>query len=413
MLTIAVRGIRDNPFRFIATGLAIILGIGFFVGTSVLTTSVNQSLNDGVAQAFSHVDAAVQSTTSIQVGSIKIRPRISPDILPTLRALPDVAAATGFVNGYAQVVGTNGKVLSGGTPSAFNWISEPELNPLTIVAGHAPTAADEVVVDQGSLADAGLHLGEKVRLLPMPASEPFVLVGVMAYKNGSGSGGQRMVALSDAGAQRVFATTEVNQIFVAGHHGIAPSALVASLDHVLPKGQQAETGQQFRKDLEDALGTITNFIRLVLRVFAVVALVVGAFIIYNTFSITVAQRIREMALLRAIGATRGRVGRRGTRRLVPRSAVRHTPRVAGAHALQCGGHTARHRCGPAGRRPGLGCHPRHDHHGAGRRHSGTAGRPHTTDRRTARRRHRRGRFVPSALRCGDRSGRRWRGGRRR
>ena len=308
MLTIAVRGVRNNPFRFVATGLAIVLGIGFFVGTSVLTASVSQTLNSSVTQAFNNVDAAVQSSSYIEAQGFKIRPRISRDLIPKIEAVPQAAAVAPFVTGYAQVVGSDGKVLSGGSPSAFAWISQQRLNPLHLVSGHAPVGDNQLVVDQGSFVDGHFHLGQKVRLLPLGADQLFTVVGVMEYKS-SNQEAQRLVALSQAGAARVFATTEVNQVFVAARSGTTNSQLVAAVAKVLPKGVEAETGAQFRTDLQNALGSIVSFISTALRIFAAVALIVGAFIIYNTFSITVAQRTREMALLRAIGATRRQVTR--------------------------------------------------------------------------------------------------------
>jgi putative ABC transport system permease protein len=308
MLTIAVRGVRNNPFRFVATGLAIVLGIGFFVGTSVLTASVSRTLDSSVTQAFSNVDAAVQSSSYIEAQGFKIRPRISRDLIPKVEAVPQAAEVAPFVTGYAQVVGSDGKVLSGGSPSAFAWISQPRLNPLQLVSGHAPEGDNQLVVDQGSFTDGHFHLGQRVRLLPLGTAQRFTLVGVMKYKSADQEA-QRLVALSQAGAARVFATTEVNQIFVAARPGTTNSQLASAVAKVLPKGVQAESGAQFRTDLQNALGGIVSFISTALRVFAAVALIVGAFIIYNTFSITVAQRTREMALLRAIGATRRQVTR--------------------------------------------------------------------------------------------------------
>jgi putative ABC transport system permease protein len=308
MLTIAVRGVRNNPFRFVATGLAIVLGIGFFVGTSVLTASVSRTLNSSVTQAFSSVDAAVQSSSYIEAQGFKIRPRISRDVIPKIESLPQVAAVAPFITGYAQVVGSDGKVLSGGTPSAFAWVSQPRLNPLHLVSGHAPEGDNQLVVDNGSFVDGHFRLGQQVRLLPLGIDQTFTLVGVMEYKSADQEA-QRSVALSQTGAARVFATTEVNQIFVAARPGTNSSQLVSAIAKVLPQGIQVQTGTQFRTDLQNALGGVVSFISTALRVFAAVALIVGAFIIYNTFSITVAQRTREMALLRAIGATQRQVTR--------------------------------------------------------------------------------------------------------
>ena len=229
-------------------------------------------------------------------------------MIPKIESLPQVAAVAPFITGYAQVVGSDGKVLSGGTPSAFAWISQPRLNPLHLVRGHAPEGDNQLVVDNGSFVDGHFRLGQQVRLLPLGVDQTFTLVGVMEYKSADQEA-QRSVALSQAGAAGVFATTEVNQIFVAARSGTSSSQLVSAIANVLPQGIQVETGTQSGRTTEPRPGGIVSFISTALRVFAAVALIVGAFIIYNTFSITVAQRTREMALLRAIGATRRQVTR--------------------------------------------------------------------------------------------------------
>ena len=140
MLTIALRGIANNPFRYAATALAIVLGIAFFVATSVMTTSFEDSLNQSIAEAFEEVDAAVRSTDIIETPFIDIRERIPPSVADEAAAVDGVAWAFPFLSGYAQVVAADGKTVGGADANAqaVAWIDDPVASPFTVVSGRAP-----------------------------------------------------------------------------------------------------------------------------------------------------------------------------------------------------------------------------------------------------------------------------------
>ena len=307
MLTIALRGVANNPFRYVATALAIVLGIAFFTATSVLTTSFSDSLNQSIAEAFEDVDAAVRSSNTIETPVFDIRERIPPSVADEVAAVDGVAWAFPFLAGYAQAVTASGKTVGGANASAQGvaWIDEPDANPFTVVEGRAPTADDEVAIDIDTFDAGGFALGDELRVLPLPADVTFTVVGTIEDTSGSFAG--EVLAFSFAGAATVFGGAEVDQVFVGADEGISPEQLVdrinAQLGALSGGGLEAVTGDTLTDEFQELIGTIANIVETALRVFAGVALAVGAFVIYNTFTITVAQRIREMALLRAIGAS--------------------------------------------------------------------------------------------------------------
>lgn len=302
MLTIALRGIANNPFRYFATALAIVLGIAFFTATSVLTTSFQESLNDSIAEAFVDVDAAVRSAEIIETPVIDIRERIPPAVADDIAEVDGVAWAYPFLTGYAQVVAADGKTVGGADANAqaIAWIDDDAVNPLTIVAGRAPSEPDEVAVDASTFDDGGFSLGDSVQVLPLGPQPRFTVVGTV---DDGGTFGGQVLSLSYEGAATVLGGSEVDQIFVGAAAGVTPDQLAERLNRHLGADLEAVTGATLTDEFQQVVGTFTGIIEIALQVFAGVALFVGAFVIYNTFTITVAQRTREMALLRAIGAT--------------------------------------------------------------------------------------------------------------
>ena len=302
MLTIALRGIANNPFRYVATALAIVLGIAFFTATSVLTTSFEDSLNDSIAEAFQDVDTAVRSANTIETPIIDIRERIPPTVADEIAEVDGVAWVFPFLAGYAQVVAADGKTIGGADANAqaIAWIDDDEVNPLAVVEGRAPAEPDEVVIDVNTFDEGGFSLGDSVQVLPLGPQQRFTVVGTI---DDQGTFGGQVLSFSFAGATTVFGGSEVDQIFVGAAEGITPDGLAERLNQQLGADLEAVTGDTLTGEFQEVVGTFTNIIEIALQIFAGVALFVGAFVIYNTFTITVAQRTREMALLRAIGAT--------------------------------------------------------------------------------------------------------------
>ena len=309
MFQIAIRGLKQHPFRYLATAVAIILGVGFFIATSVMTTSFQDTLNGSIAEAFDDVDGAVRSTDVIETDFFDIRQKIPASTADQIAEIDGVAGAAAFLTGYAQVVDGTGKVLDAGgqPPQGVAWIDDETVSPYVISDGRAPVAPNEVVLDVDTFADGDFAIGDRVRVLPLPETVQFEVVGV-ATTDGEGFAGQTL-AFSFDGAAEVFGTTDVDQIFVVADDGVDQATLRAAIAAELPDGLEAITGDTLVGEFEDIIGSVTGIINTALQIFAFIALFVGAFVIYNTFSITVVQRGREMALLRAIGASTKQVSR--------------------------------------------------------------------------------------------------------
>lgn len=310
MFQIAIRGLKQNPFRYFATVVAIVLGVAFFIATSVMTTSFQDTLNGSIAEAFDDVDGAVRSTDVIETDFFDIRQKIPAATAETIADIDGVEAAAAFLTGYAQIVTDDGKVLDDGgqPPQGVAWIDDDVVNPYVITDGRAPSAPNEIVVDVDSFNEGNFAIGDQARVLPLPAAVPFEIVGVITSDADDDFAGQTL-AFSFDGASEVFGTSDVDQIFVVAQDGVDQVALQASIAAELPDGLEAITGETLIGEFEDLIGSVTGIINTALQVFAFIALFVGAFVIYNTFSITVVQRSREMALLRAIGASTKQVSR--------------------------------------------------------------------------------------------------------
>lgn len=306
MLTISLRNIKSHPGRYLSTVVAIILGVSFFIGTGVLTSTVEQSLNNSIGEAFTEVDTVVRSSDSIEVGGFEIRSQIPAELADEIAQVDGVGDVAASMRGYAQIVGVDGKVLDG-QAYGTNWI-EGEGNPYDLIEGRAPSGPTEIIIDTASLEDSGYAIGDQVRVLPLPADQLLTIVGTAAYATENDlAGGENLVAFDFATATAVFGSSNVEFIVAQVADGVTPEQLVDNLNAAgITAGDvpvEAITGKALGEEFQELIGTITGVISTALQVFALIALAVGVFIIYNTFTILVAQRSREMALLRAIGST--------------------------------------------------------------------------------------------------------------
>ena len=231
-----------------------------------------------------------------------------------MRTVPGVADAQPFLEGYGQLLGRDGKPIGGNGPptQAANWVGDPALNPYRLVAGHAPRAADEVVINRGAAKTGHLALGMTTTLLtPQPLRVH--IVGIATFGTADGFGPGTFTGMTLPAAQLHLTgprgpgpgPAQLSQILVRAAPGVPDAELAARLRPVLPAGVQAITGAQLAtENLDDINSGFLGFLSTGLTAFAAIALLVAAFSIYNTFSILAAQRGRESALLRALGGTR-------------------------------------------------------------------------------------------------------------
>jgi putative ABC transport system permease protein len=311
MLALVLRGFVQRKLRVLLTGIAVALGVALMAGTYILTDTINHSFA-GIFQTADENKSVVISPTE-NLGS-NVTSEVSPiteAMLARVRATPGVEAATGAIFTPGTFLDTHRKRLTTDGAPAFIASELPaRFESFHPVRGHLPTGPGEVAIDQATAERHSLKIGQQMIVAGSAVAKRYTIVGIVKFAGGQSFGGAGAALLTPGEAQRVLGETgRFDQLDVAARAGVTPAQLRDRLRALLPRTVAVRTGaQQAAKDtsnLESNLG----FLRTFLLVFAYVALVVGAFIIFNTFSITVAQRTRELGLLRTLGASRAQIMR--------------------------------------------------------------------------------------------------------
>ncbi|MDT0306621.1 FtsX-like permease family protein [Streptomyces sp. DSM 44917] len=311
-LRLSAASLRAHRRRFAGTFLAVLLGTGFLAGTLVMGDTLRAAFDTMFGNATGGTDAVVRGADEITVEDEPFGTRrpVDTSLLPRIEALPEVAAAAPGIEGFGQLLDAEGEPVGGGGPQtlAGNWIADPGLNPYALAEGRAPAAPGEAVINRGAAEDGGLAIGDTTTLLT-PDPLTVTITGLVTFGGQDGMGENTFTGLTEADAQRL---TErpgtAGTLQVRAAQGVAQDALVRALTPLLPEGVEAVTGEEATAENTDAIsGQFLDGFTTGLTAFAGVALLVAAFTIHNTFAIVVAQRTRENALLRALGATRRQV----------------------------------------------------------------------------------------------------------
>ena len=314
MLKIIMRGLLARKFRLFATALAVTLGVAFMAGTLVLTDTFGKTFDDLSAGVYKGTDAVVRATATFNGPQFtgEQRPFVNASLASTLGQVPGVAAVEGSVFGYTRLIGKNGKALgnpANGAPTlGGNWNQVAALNPWHLVAGRAPQAAGQVVIDKKSATDGHLRVGDFTTVLVKGPPQRVQVVGIIGFGTADSPGGASVVLFTTPVAQQLVAAPgKYTSILFVAKPGVSQQQLVSNLKSSLPHGLEAITGAALIKESQDQFAKVLAFFNTFLLIFAIVALLVGAFMIFNTFSITVAQRTRENGLMRALGASKRQV----------------------------------------------------------------------------------------------------------
>jgi len=308
----ALRGIQGRKLRTALTAIAIVLGVAMVCGTYVLTDSISQAFDAIFASTYRNTDAVITGKRAFSgsANGNSVNPSFDESLLPKVKALPDVGAALGGVQGDAHLIGKNGKaIVFGGAPNIGFSVdpSQPRFNSLTLVKGAWP-GAGEVIVDEATAGKKGLVVGQTIGIQSRGPVNRFRISGIARYGAVSSIGGATLAGFDLKTAQSLFDKVgQLDQIRVAAKNGVSPKRLVTEIRTILPANTQARTGTaQATSDANDTTSFL-SFLQKVLLAFGLIALFVGAFVIANSLSITIAQRTREFATLRTIGASRGQV----------------------------------------------------------------------------------------------------------
>ncbi|SDP54724.1 putative ABC transport system permease protein [Streptomyces sp. cf386] len=329
---LSVSSLRAHKRRFAGTFLAVFLGVAFLAGTLVMGDTLRAGFDTMFGKATSGTDAVVRSADAITTPgeSEGVREPVGTDLVTTVEKVPGVAAVAPNIQGAGQLVGRNGEPIGGqGPPTlAGNWIADPELNAYQLADGRIPQKSGEVVVDRGTAERGGLKIGDTTTLRT-PDPVKVTIVGLATFGGEDGMAQVTFTGMTQADAEKYLTARpgEAASIQVRAGPGVSQQELVDALTPVLPKGIEAITGQESAQENTDMISSqfLTVFTTFLL-VFSGVALLVATFSIHNTFAIVVAQRTRENALLRALGASRRQVT---ASTLVEATAVAVTASAAG------------------------------------------------------------------------------------
>lgn len=314
MLRLSLRNVLAHKARFLLTTLAVVMGVGFVVGSFVVTDSLRRSIDQLFTDITSGVDVSVRAESAIEgAGATESRGRIPADVVEVVRGVDGVAAAEATVGGYAQLVDSSGEPMTttGAPFLGVSWGHVAELRPATLDQGRAPDGPHEVAIDRGTATDAGFGLGDTTEVLLADGTRPEVtIVGIFTFGEANGLLGARLTAFDvDVAGDLLGAGDQVDSVDVVAEPGVSPAEVARRIDAVLPDGAEAVTSDQVTDEAGDAVATFLDPFQNILLGFAAIALFVSAFFINNTFSIVVGQRTRQLALLRSLGASPAQVTR--------------------------------------------------------------------------------------------------------
>ena len=316
MLRIALKGILGRKARLVLTSLAVILGTAFLSGTAVFSATLNRTFDNLFSDVFRNVDSYVRSTQVIEADfGAEERQRIPAELIATIEAVPGVGDVQGDIQAFARIIGKDGQPLGsdGAGPPTFGSVGEEFKGALwTISEGKFPSNSTEVALDEASAKAGKYVVGDKVKVVAQAGSREFTLVGIAGYGDVRSPGGATFALFDLATAQEFLAKPGfVDAILISGDGSASDEELAKAINAVIPSSYKTETltGAEITKETQDQIGSALSFFSILLSTFSYIALGVGSFVIYNVFSISAAQRQRENALLRAIGASKKQVTR--------------------------------------------------------------------------------------------------------
>lgn len=313
MIRTTLNSLWSHKRRLISTCLAVILGVAFMAGTLVLTSTINSVFDDLFANVNDGTDAIVRGPELFksEQGGIQ-RDAISEDSLQKVEAVAGVAAASPFIaTEELTLLDKRGDPMGGQGPPTIvgSWGTVKQLNPYTVVSGRAPEADGEAVIDRAVANDGPFKVGDQIVLVTADGQEKLKVVGITRFGDADSAAGSIYVGITFKQVQAFAGEAgKLDEVDIQAKAGVTPEQLVKNLQaaDIAPKAVVV-TGAEAAKEQATVLKDLFGFFSKILLVFAFIALFVGIFIISNTFGILVAQRTKELALLRAIGASRSQV----------------------------------------------------------------------------------------------------------
>ncbi|WP_242423598.1 ABC transporter permease, partial [Frankia sp. EI5c] len=310
MLRATLRSLLARKVRLALSALAVVVGVSFVTGTLVLTDTLNRTFDTLFSDINKNVSVSVRTVNAVGSGDQNARLPVPASLVQSLSEVDGVRAATGVVRGEATLIdpASGDRISNGGAPSiGTNWTGDSPTSSEEIAEGRPPNG-QEIVVDRASAERHHLSLGQRLTVQSTGRPEKFTVVGTFRIGGQDTMGGAVVTLFDTATAQRLLlAPDQFSSVNLAAADGLSQAELRDRVAPTLPAGVEAITGEALAEESASAVQEAVSGFSTFLLVFAGIAMFVGAFIIFNTFTMLVAQRVRELALLRAIGASRGQV----------------------------------------------------------------------------------------------------------
>ncbi|WP_282779447.1 FtsX-like permease family protein [Nocardia sp. CC201C] len=306
MRKVALRNLAAHKVRLVLTVLSVVLGTAFIAGSFVFTDTLQRTFDNIFANQARGVDVRISPEEQQSIG-------VPLTLVDKVTAMDGVRTVAPGANGPVTLLKDGKVVQTGGAPTIGEAYLPPEravAEPQRFVDGGPPSEPGQVAINQGGADRAGLRVGDPVTVVtPAKGNVAATISGIYQLDGGGATGGFIGLQFDYDEAMRLFTDGKhVAYLDIAARPGTDPDQLRSEIVTALPD-YKVQSGDEVREDMKQQLGDALKFINYFLLAFGAIALIVGTFIIYNTFSMLVAQRLRELALLRAVGASRGQVGR--------------------------------------------------------------------------------------------------------
>jgi putative ABC transport system permease protein len=310
MTKLVLRGIAERKLRSVLTGVAVLLGVAMIAGTYIETDQIRTAFDDITAESVKKLDVVVSPKEEFTASFASELPTLPEETVAEVEGVPGVAAAEGEVTALGSLVVDGEVVETHGAPGLVIGRGDERFDPAELVEGRNPEAPFEASIFEGNAKDNGVEVGDQVGVATRHGEKQVTVTGLIRFgEGGSSLGGTTGVELPREQVQKWFDLQgKVTSVSVIADPGVSPEALAERVDAALPDSAKVQTASENAQESADEINDqIGSFLTPAMLALAGAAVLVGAFIIFNTFSITVAQRTREFALLRALGTTRRQI----------------------------------------------------------------------------------------------------------
>jgi putative ABC transport system permease protein len=307
LTSLALKSLWARKVRALATTFAVVIGVAFVAGSYILTDTIFTAFDEIFTESLSGTSVVISAQNPVEQDNGEV-PTIAASLLPRVQGTPGVKLAAGAIFTPGGFFNSKGEKI--GNKFAPKFISSTlpgELESLTYIDGHRPRGPTEASIDKAAADSSNLEMGEEIELIGQGKARKFRLVGFTQLGSASFGGASIAQVTLPVAQALTHKVGRFDQISVAAAAGASPAALKRRIEPEMPGGVRVETAKENADRGSEEIRDNLSFLQTFLLVFGFIAVFVGSFLIFNTFSITVAQRVTEFGMLRTIGASRRQI----------------------------------------------------------------------------------------------------------